>query len=93
MDHGSAINQWVGNAFSIGAIAATFMGWVPGVAALVALIWYSIQIFESATVQRWLANRRARRIAHLKAQVLLLEARNRMPPLDRSTFDDPDSSL
>lgn len=90
MDHGNAINQWVGNVFSIGAIAATFMGWVPGVAALVALIWYAIQIYESATVQRFLANRRARRIARLKATVLLLEAQNRMLPLDRSPPDDPE---
>jgi len=90
MDHGSAINQWVGNIISLGAIVSTFFGWVPVVAACVALLWYIIQISESATVQRWLANRRRRTIAKLKARVLLLEAKNQPPFLVPGPPDEPD---
>lgn len=89
MDHGNQINQWVGNVVSVGAIVGTFMGWAPAIAALVALLWYCIQIYESATAQRWLMSRRLRRIAKLKAQVLLLEAHNRMPPLMPPDPDEP----
>jgi hypothetical protein len=68
------------------------MGWAPGIAALVALIWYLIQIYESATVQRWVANRRIRKIARMKAKVMMLEARHRDPlrgldPLDDGPLD------
>lgn len=79
MDH-STVNQWLGNGLSIGAIASTLVGWTPAIAAIVALIWYIIQIYESATVQRWLANRRVRKLARLKARVLMLEAQGK-PPL------------
>lgn len=68
------LNLWLGNGISIAAIAATFMGWVPGIAALVALAWYLIQIYESETARHFLANRRARRIARLRAKLLTLEA-------------------
>lgn len=70
----SAINQWVGNIFSVGAIVTTIMGLAPAFAALVALVWYLLQIYESATVQRWFATRRVRKLAQLKARVLMMEA-------------------
>lgn len=78
MDH-STINQWLGNGLSIGAIASTMLGWTPAVAAIVALVWYLIQIYESTTVQRWLATRRNRKLARLKARVLMMEARSKPP--------------
>ena len=80
MDHGNAINQWVGNIVSVGAIVGAFLGWIPYIGALVALCWYLIQIYESQTLQRWLANRRARKIAHLKSRILELEARTLLEP-------------
>lgn len=80
------INLWLGNSLSIGAIVTSFMGVVPGIAAAVALIWYLIQIFESATAQRWLATRRNRKLARLKARVLMMEAQQQ-PPLP-GPFDD-----
>ena len=75
MDHES-LNVWTGNILSAGAIVGTVLGWVPAVAAIVALVWYLIQISESETVRRWVATRRVRKIARLKARVLLMEAQN-----------------
>lgn len=84
-----SVSQWVGNGFSVLAIVGGFLGWAPAIGALVAAIWYSIQIYESATVQRWVANRRVRKIARLKARVIMMEAQARAPlPLPKS-FDDP----
>lgn len=74
MDHGNTINQWTGNILSGGAIVATIMGWLPGIAAAVALIWYFIQIYESTTVQKYIADRRRRKIARMRAKLIQLEA-------------------
>lgn len=81
------INLWLGNALSLGAIVSTFMGWAPAIAAIVALIWYLLQIYESPTTQRWLANRRLRKIAALKARIVLLEAIAQPPTLPAKTDD------
>lgn len=71
---------WFGSAVSASTVIAAILGFAPAVAALVGLIYYLIQIYESATVQRWLATRRTRKLARLKARVLLMEAQSR-PPL------------
>lgn len=89
----STINQWLGNGLSAGAIISTFAGWTPSIAAIVALIWYLIQIYESATVQRWLANRRVVKLARLKARVIMLEAIARRPALHGSTPEPDDSGM
>lgn len=80
----SNVSMWVGNALSIGAIIGSFAGWAPAIAAVVALIWYLIQIFESKTVQRWMSERRMRKLARLKARVIMIEAkaRRRLPGPD-----------
>ena len=79
MDGSHNISTWAGNLVSASAIIGAIAGWLPALAALVGLIWYLIQIYESATVQRWAAARRARKIARLKAKVLLMEAQNLVP--------------
>lgn len=89
MDHSSTVNLWLGNAISVGAIATSMLGYTPAIAACVALVWYFIQIYESATVQRWLAGRRVRRLARLKAQVIMLEARDQLSPLKPSKPNEP----
>ena len=76
MDTSHSLQAWVGNIVSVGAIVGSFLGWVPVVAAIVGAIWYLIQIYESATVRRWMAARRVRKIARLKARVLMMEARH-----------------
>jgi hypothetical protein len=69
---------WAGNIVSLGAIVGTFMGWLPAVAAVVAFTWYSIQIWESHTVQRWLHTRRERKIAHYMKRVHELRAQQKV---------------
>ena len=90
MDHSGTFNTWVGNIASVAAILGTFVGWVPAIAAGVALCWYLIQIYESQTLQRWLASRRARKIAHLRAKIVELEARTVLEARMLQAPDDPD---
>ena len=82
MDHGSSANLWLGNIISAGAILSTILGWAPAIAAVVALVWYVIQISESETVRRWRAARLHRRIVRLKATLLSLQARVRQDQED-----------
>ena len=70
--------SWLGHGFSGAAILGTLLGWFPHVAALVAIIWYAIQIYESATVQTWFHTRRLRRIAKLKKAMARLEAQEKV---------------
>jgi uncharacterized protein HemY len=65
---------WISNLVGGGTILATLSGFVPALAAVVALVWYLIQIHESTTVQKWIRGRRLRRLAHLKAEAMMLEA-------------------
>jgi hypothetical protein len=58
-DHNQAM-QIAGNLVSAGAILGTFLGYLPAIAALGAIVWYCIQVYESRTVQRWLRLRRHR---------------------------------
>lgn len=74
------ITTWVSNILGGGVVTATLAGLLPSFAAIIAIAWYFIQIYESATVQRWLAQRRVRKLARLKARVIMLEAQGR-PPL------------
>lgn len=51
-----------------GAIVGSLLGYLPAFAALAAIVWYAIQVYESKTVQKWvrvhrLKKRRARRLA------------------------------
>lgn len=70
---------WLGSAISTLAILGAFIGWLPYVAALAALIWYIIQIWESRTIQEWYIRRavvrRARQIARLQAKEKLIAAK------------------
>jgi hypothetical protein len=81
---GDHVLSWVGNVASIGAVVSAFVGWLPPAAALVAIIWYMIQIYESDTVQGWRKRRRNVRLARLKARVMMMEAQNKpdLPGLD-----------
>ena len=78
-----SLSQWVGNGVSVGAIVSSWAGYLPTIAAVVAsfiaAVWYIIQIYESATVQRWVALRRTRKLALLKARVILMEAQGKHP--------------
>lgn len=43
------------------AIVGAFAQLLPPIAALFACAWYAVQIYESKTVQDWLARRRVRK--------------------------------
>jgi hypothetical protein len=84
MNSDHPFGQWLSNAVGGGALFASVMGWFPVmvtmIGAIVAVIWYSIQIAESETVRRWMTNRRARKVAKLRAKLILLEAKPPLPP-------------
>lgn len=73
------LSHWIGHGLSLAAILSTLAGLLPAIAALAAVVWYAVQIYESETCQKWLDKRRmkwkARRIAKLRAEqkVLLAE--------------------
>jgi hypothetical protein len=71
------VSQWVGNVVSVSAIITSALGWAPALAALVAMVWYAVQIYESETVRRWRAGRTIRKLARMKARVIMLEAQYR----------------
>ena len=51
-DHAAVITA---HTISLGAIVGSFAGIIPPLAALGALVWYVIQIFESSSVQKFAA--------------------------------------
>lgn len=77
MDH--PVTYWIGNSVALGAIVSTIIGIIPAVAALLALIWYVIQIYESETTKLWLAKRKARKIIRLKIALAKLEIKSNQP--------------
>lgn len=62
------INSAVPHGASIGALAATFMGWLPVIVAIIPAIYYGVLIFESKTVQKWIRRRRLKRAARRRAK-------------------------
>ena len=77
---GDHVLSWIGNGASVSAIAFSIMGWLPPIAAVIAFIWYCIQIYESNTAQKWLSRRRAKKIARLRAALVLLETTDAASP-------------
>jgi TctA family transporter len=71
-----------GHLFSVGAILGTFVGWLPGTATIIALIWYVLQVYESKTVQRFLHARRMRRIASAEALLVRLRDQEKSRPAE-----------
>lgn len=41
---------------SVATVLASFTAWLPPIAALISIIWGSIRIYETRTVQGWLGN-------------------------------------
>ena len=42
--------SWLGNLTSLVAIVATLGGWIPVFAAVIAIAWYVVQLYESAYI-------------------------------------------
>ena len=62
-----------GDTIAIAGIGAALLGYLPPLAALIAIVWYAIQIYESQTLQNMLMNRRLRRLVALRGQATALE--------------------
>lgn len=58
--------DWLGHGMSIGALLGVLAGVFTPFAALVTGLWFTVQLYESKTVQNWVRHRRERRIAKLK---------------------------
>lgn len=71
------VTAWVGHSLSTTAIVGTLAGVFPPIAAVAAFIWYSLQIYESQTVKKFFARRRAHKIAKYKAKLIQLETLNK----------------
>ena len=59
-EHHNTIRQ-VADAISVATVVATFMEILPPIAALFTIVWTSIQIYESETVQYWLKKRKEKK--------------------------------
>jgi hypothetical protein len=66
------ISNTLGHLVAGSAVLTTVAGILPPAVALVALVWYVIQIYESRTFQHWFRNRQmksqAKRLARLRAR-------------------------
>jgi hypothetical protein len=49
--------HWL-DVISIGGVVATITGYLPAVAATLSIVWTSIRIYETKTVQGWVKRRR-----------------------------------
>lgn len=80
MQDGSTFWGWlyyVGHTFSPIAVIGSLWGFLPGTVAIVALLFYLLQMYESVTCQTWLHTRRLRKIAALKIKMAVLEAQEK----------------
>ncbi len=59
--HQFDLGHIVGHSVSLGALFGYFVGALPALAALGAVIWYAIAIYETRTVQDFLARRKERK--------------------------------
>ena len=86
MDQHNSILNWAINGVAIGTIITSIVGVIPALAALVAAIYYAVQVWESETVRQWRESRRLKKIAALRAKILLLEAEILVvPPVPKSS--------
>jgi chromate transport protein ChrA len=47
----------IGDAVSVGTVVGTLAGILPSIAAIITIIWTSIRIYETDTIQKLLGNR------------------------------------
>jgi hypothetical protein len=54
MDHAKHIIDGI----SLAAALATFVGWLPSIAAALSIVWTCLRIYETKTVQGWVKRRK-----------------------------------
>lgn len=64
-----------GDVVAGGAIVSTLLGYLPAAAAILGVVWYAIQIWESKTVQEWRARRTKR---HKELKIIRLRAKQKV---------------
>lgn len=84
----SPIGTWLAHIISIFAIGGSFFGLIPAVAALLAVIWYLIEIYESRTIQKLIRVRRLRKLVRLRAKAVALELLVRNQNFDLRGLDE-----
>lgn len=50
--HGAVLHPGT-DILALGSIVGSLMGYLPDIAAGIAILWYSIMVWESETVRRW----------------------------------------
>ena len=88
MENQFDVSHVLGHLVSLGAIFGTVSGIVPAIAALVALIWYALQIWENKSVQTYIRTRRMRKIVKLRAKLVKAQARVVAQELVDNTLDN-----
>ena len=59
---------------AVGTVAATIVGWLPSIAAVLSILWLAVNLWESRTFQNWLRQRRVRRLKRLQETIDKLRA-------------------
>lgn len=79
---------WVMHILSFFAIGGSLFGIIPAVAAILAIVWYLIEIFESPTLQKFIRSRRLRKLVRLRAKAVALELMVREQNFDLRGLDE-----
>ena len=66
-----------GHGLSLLAIVGAILGMIPALAAVLAVIFYVIQIWESKTVREWLKKRRLAKLHSLRNKIMVLEHKSK----------------
>lgn len=88
MDHSHPVSTYILQTTSAAAIISAIIGYLPPITAIVALLWYVIQISESRPVRRWKHRRHTVKLARLKARIMLMEAKILPLPEELKDFDE-----
>ncbi len=77
-----------GELSAVGVITTTILGILPPMVAVIAFVWYIIQITESKTIQRKIRAYRLRRLVRLRAKSVALELAIRNHNFDLRGLDE-----
>lgn len=84
----STIGSWLGHIVSLFAIGGSLFGVIPAIAAILAVIWYALEIYDNKNVQRWVRARRLRKLVKLRAAAVALELAIRNHDGELSALND-----
>jgi hypothetical protein len=82
---------WVWHSLAGSAVVGSLAGFLPPLAAVMAVIWYAIQIHESKSVRNWLHRRREKRIVAIQSKLASLQLQQKLYPL--TPIDPPEQPV